>query len=668
MVARSSREAGPPGYEQDRWGGLGTPKESGNEAVDYGLTVVQAIMQYRDEAEDAKEDRLNLNRRNRDAFLGRQDWSHKVAGQSREFLPKVPVSVEQMASFIKRGLVSFGDWFSVQLDRGLQEIVAPNQLEDLMRVFLENLWDRNNVSQHIANVISDSVKTALLESLMIIKVHGGHRTTRKFHAEPGEIKVDMKTGTVSKGEPTLGFEEVSEWRLRIDLVRAEDYYPDPTGNGLYEIHTVERDLHEVLQAAADGLYDEETVKQLIDQDYPRAEDEERTDRDRNQPEATAPGFRKRVVIDEFWGTILNSDGTIAHENVVAAVANGKYLIRKPEPNPFWHQESPFVVAPLIRVPYSVWHKALYDPASSLNLALNEMFNLMLDGGLASVWGIKQVRLDDMDDPNQVAGGIQQGATIAVKSTLPVGGKVVETVSEGKVPQDAMAMFEFLNREFTMAAMTNELKLGALPGKEVRATEVMEASQSQAVTLDGILADIETSFIQPMLRKAFFNILQNADSIPERDMLARTSKRLALILLRSPPAERYALFAGGFRFRVFGLSATMARARDFQRIMAIMQAVQANPLLFQAFMKKFSPEKTLNRMMKAININPDDILITEEEEKGLPETIASLPGIAEILGNRPGVQGGQRDNGQGVPGMQEEAAQLGNPITGMAPNG
>lgn len=645
-----------------------------DEDIDGDLSVIQAIDAYRIEAEEARYDRLADNRRNRDAFLGKQDWSHKVAGQSKEFLPKVPVAVEQMAAFVKKGLVQFGDWFSVDLDRNLEHIVTGQQVAELMKVFLENLWERNETTVHVATLISDAVKNALLESLMIVKIHGGNKVSRKYRVEPGDVILDETSGRVEKGQQKLAMTEVNEWRLRADLVRPEDYYPDPTGNGLYEIHRVERDLHEVMQAAADGLYDEAIVKRLIDTDYTRPEDEERPDRARNQPPTTAPGFRKRVVIDEFWGTILNSDGTIAHQNVVAAVANGKFLIRPPEPNPFWHQESPFVVAPIIRVPWSVWHKALYDHASSLNLAINEMFNLMLDGGIAAVWGVKQVRMEDMEDPGQIAGGLQQGMTIAVKNTLPVGGKVVETVSEGQVPNDAMAIFEFLNREFMSAALTNELKLGSLPGKEVRATEVMEASQSNAITMEGIVSSIEVGFIDPLLRKAFMTILQNADSIPERDMMSAGSKRLALIMMRSDPAERYALFAGNCRFRAHGLSSTTARARDFQRMMALHQAVTSNPVLFQEFVKKYSPDKTLKRMMKALQLNPDDIQMSEEEKEGLPENLASLPSIAALLGTAnkgvgsPGSNGGQRANGGGVPGMQEEAAQLGNPITGMAPNG
>ena len=103
---------------------------------------------------------------------------------------------------------------------------------------------------------------------------------------------------------------------------------------------------------------------------------------------------------------------------------------------------------------------------------------MLDGGIAAVWGIKQLRIEDLEDPSQIEDGIKQGMTLAVKQTLPHNAKVLETVSEGEVPKESMAVFEYLNKEFTSAAMTNELKLGALPPKQVRLLSALESSQSQ----------------------------------------------------------------------------------------------------------------------------------------------------------------------------------------------
>lgn len=619
---------------------------------DNRLTVIKAIERCRRQSEQAREERIRKNKKNRDLFLGRQDWTHKMEGQSKEFLPKLPVSVEQMSSFVKRGLVQHGDWFSVRLDSELEEIMQPHQVRAIMRCFLEKLWDHNNNTADFATKISDGVKNGLLESLMIFKIHGGMMPIRTFRRRVDELT----------GEEVPEMTEDEEWYLRIDLINLEDYYPDPTGNNLYEIHRVERDLHEVLEQAEQGLYDLETVRQLIDHDFPRPEDEKRQEDAKDQRESVTPSFRKRVVLDEFWGTILNDDGTVAHRNVVATVANDKYLIRGPEPNPFWHQESPFVVAPLVRLPGSVFHKALYDHAADLNVALNELFNLMLDGGIASVWGVRQVRLDDLEDPGQISGGLRQGSTLAVKSSLPHGNYVVERVDSGDVPQDAMAMFEAINREYTQAALTNELKMGALPPKQVRATEVMEASQSQAVMLDGMITDLEVH-MKEVLRKSWLTIVQNADSIPIDLIETVADRQVALLIMRASPAERFELFAGRCDFKVSGLSQMLSKAMDFQKLMALLQSVSMNPLLFQAFIQKFSPDKTLRHIMRVLNINPDDIQKDRDEMNETEQQMQQTMMLMQMMnGQSQGLPGAGSGDSEQASVNQEMA-----PRTGMVPN-
>jgi hypothetical protein len=381
------------------------------------------------------------------------------------------------------------------------------------------------------------------------------------------------------------------------------------------------------------------------------------------------------VLDEFWGTLLDDEGRVAHRNVVATVANKQYLIRPPEPNPYWHQRSPFIAEPLIRVPFSVWHKALFDHASDLNRAINEMFNLMIDGALASVWGVRQVRLDDMEDPSQAEDGIKQGATIAVKQTLPHGQKIVEQVTEGEVPQEAMAMFEALNSEYVQAALTNELKMGALPPRQVLATEVLESSQSQNLMLDGIVADLENNVMAPTLLMCFLNVLQMADSIPETQYANATDRMVALLIMRSKPAERYAMFSEKANFKVSGLSTMMTRALDFQKVMAMLQALRMDPMLMQEFQMEYSPAKMLKHMYRVLAMNPDNF------RKSLEERTAARQGQQQqgaVAANQ-FIQGGPQNAegqpagvaaGPGTGGDPQVAAiqQQANPATGMPMGG
>ena len=628
---------------------------------DGNISVIQAVKEAFNTAEEARRTRLWKNYQNREMYLGRQDWSHKQPGQSTEFLPKVPIAVEQMSALVKRGLVQFGPWFSVDVDDNIRQAISGHHIQAILEPFLNNLWRQNNKTTDVTTVISDAVKVGMLESLMILKVHGGMMKTRKFVAEKGNVELS-EDGEAKRGDDKLRIEEDEEWRLRIDVIRPEDYYPDPTGNGLYEIHRVERDLHEVIDMAEAGIYDMKAVEQLINVHYPRPMDEERTDRDRNQDEATDPSYRKRVVLDEFWGTLLNSDGTVAHRNIVCTVANDKFLVRPPEPNPFWHQESPFIAEPLIRVPFSVWHKAVFDDASTLNLALNEMFNLILDGGIAAVWGTRQIRMDDLEDPGQVSGGIPQGMTLAVKSTLPHGQKVLETITEGTVPGDAMAVFQFLDKEFAAAALTNELKMGNLPTKQVRSTEVIEASQSQSVTLDGIVADLENNIMVPLLRKAWLTVLQNADKMVPEVFTGAVDRRVALTLMRASPAERFAMFYGMAKFTAHGLSSTMSKSRDFQKMMALQQAIQTNPFLLQAAMRRFSADKTLDSMFTLMNFNPKQIEKTQDELEQLDAEMARTQQAQGMMGPN---QGG---DGTGNASVKADANQIANPLSGLTANG
>jgi hypothetical protein len=467
--------------------------------------------------------------------------------------------------------------------------------------------------------------------------------------------------------------DVTRWRLCVDLIRPEDYYPDPSGLGLYEIHKSERDLWEVMDLAEQGLYDMDAVLQLKSS-YERVAQERRKDQHRGQERTQPPNFRKKVVLMEYWGTLLDEDGYVAERNIVTTIADDHFLIRPPEPNPFWHGESPFVVAPLIRVPFGVWHKAVYDSAASLNLAINELFNLILDGGISSVWGIRQVRGDMLEDPEQISDGIGQGVTLSVKNELPSGEKVLERVDEGAVPQDAMAVYSVLNGEFNSAALTTALKMGQMPDRRVLATEVQESSAGQDLTLEGILGTLEQQALQKVIRKAWLCILQDADNLLSDDVVAAIGAPAAVTFRRMTPAQRFALLANPTSIKVFGLTAVLAKAQNFQKQAALMQIVGNNPLLMQQYQRKFSSEKQLDNLMRSLNLNPEDLEKTPEEIQQNDQELARMQQMGQIL-NGPGqgaAPGGQQASGKASPstagpGQASAINQLTSPSTGIVGN-
>ena len=626
-------------------GRAGDDKVIGSD-IDGSLTVLKAMREYKKEAEDARKTRMRKNLDNRRAYLGIQDWEHKGKGQSKEFLPKTPVAVEQFVGFVKRALTQFGAYYEVKLPSGSRSPISENAIRNLMECHLSNILVDDNRMSSFPVLISDAIKVGALESLVIFKVHGNMKMHRKFRLEPGTQQL-------------TSFEQ-DEWNLRVDLIRPEDYYPDPTGAGLYEIQSTTKDLHYLKQRAKEGIYDKAAVNR-VEEDFRHRKDNDRRAIDQGQDEAQKPSFRKQVLIDEFWGTLVDAKGEVLHENVFCAMANNKYLIRKPTPNPFWHQESPFVAEPILRVPFSVWHKALFDHAVEINFAANEIFNLIIDGGISSVWGIKQLRVDDLQDPGQVSNGISQGDTLVVKSTLPHNAKVLETVTEGKVPTDAMAVLEMLSREFAASALSSELKLGTLPGKEVLATEIVELSQSQAITTDGIVSDIERSIIGGALRKIWLTILQNMDDVSSEVIINAVGMKTALVLSKMTPEERFAVFANQCSFKVNGLSAMLAKVRDFQKVMALLQSVMSNPLLMQAFFKKYSPNRILSYIMKTLAINPEDMERDEAEISRIEEELKELPAFMNLTGNSQAISA----QNVGEPQLPAEIDAMTNPTASLA---
>lgn len=617
--------------------------------------VIDFIEQCYGEARDAKQERLARNQLNTEAAMGRQDWSHKQAGMSREFLPKTGVAVEQLVAFFKRGLTKAGDdWFEFVPPKGPDAPLNAREMRLLLRDFLEECLLEDNVVGQATTAIADGLKLGALESLCIFKVHG---------------QMQMKMVL----DPRSGPRRSPDWMLRIDVVPFEAFFEDPTGKRLYRIHLTERDLWEVQQLGEEGVYDKEMVDKLVETQRISNDQERRTADKRGMSESDPPGHRVKVVVKEFWGTILKKDGSIGMQNCLAAVANERFLIRKPQVNPLWHGSDPFVVFPLLRVPLSAHHRAVFDDAAQLNLAMNELFNLFVDGALASVWGVRQVRPDYLSDPADIEDGIPQGMTLAVSTTLPPGEKVLETVTTGQVPSEALAVYEALVAEFAGAALTNELKLGQLPGRTVKATEIVELQQSQAGMLDSLVTDAESG-IAELLKKAWLTVLQHIGLVEMQRIVgaigAEAADRLASEV---NPARRFAAVAQASRVKVRGLSTMLSKVRDFQKMAALMQLVSTNPVLMQQFFARYDAGALLAYMMKTLQLDPDEFLRAEQEEpRTAQQDMQTLPMFQQMVGGAPGSATGAPNGGLGGPGtggapIPAEVNQMVNPMTGMTGN-
>lgn len=588
---------------------------------DTDALIVRTTQSYMREALEAKRDRMRLNRLNYDIFHHKQDYSHKRPGQSQEFLPKQQLATEQMASFISQGLVDMGDWFRVEPQPGHKPtIIDANEIYLLLKRQLEKT--------DFITLVSDAVKTGSLASLMIVKVHGKQTPSYRFFSQNVIENGKMK--------PKLYKAERDVWQLNCELVRPEDYYPDPTGAGLFECQTMYIDKAQVmaLSEGEDALYDMDKVKTL--NAYARdSYDQSWSDRDRETDQSkTYSDYRNRVKLTECWGDILEPvTGEVLYKNVTWTIANDTVLIAKPKPNPFWHGKSPFVVCPIVRVPFSVWHRAPMDAATRTNIAMNELYNLMVDAGMMSVFGIKQIRTDWLEDDREVADGVRPGMTLRASAACPPGGKVVERVDTGALSGESLNMFNLINGEFNQSAMTNDLRMGVMPSRAVKATEVVEASQTITSMFSGIAKIIEVEFIEKILDKAWMTVMQNSNDMDSDEVAALIGQEKAQRLSLMPAEERFAETALGHKFVVFGVSQTLNKQKDFRKLTSLLQTIGSSEVLVEAFIKKYSFEKLLGEIIRALDV--DTAKIEQDEMDQL--MMAMGPGALEEGSTQPGSQ-------------------------------
>lgn len=594
--------------------------------------IVATTAGYKNESKMARFDRMQQNKINYDMYHLRQDFSYKQKGQSRDFLPKMSNAVEQNTSFIQQGLVDIGNWFKVDPEEGLNPDAMEVKPDEIYKLLMRQL-EKNKIVAFIA----DAVKLGMIGSLMIVKVYG--RQVPKYKYKYNE-ELDEKNGKLMK---QLIKVEDKCWELRLDLVRQEDYYPDPRGTGsgskpLYEMQDIYLDYYQVLDLAKQGLYDMEMVKTLKGQGSDEGYDQEYFKNRETGQNSASKHDRHRIKLTECWGNIINAEGELIHENVVWTVANDRLLIQKPTPNPLWHGESPFITAPIISVPHGVWGRALMDAPAMLNRAINEMFNLMVDGGIMSVHGIKQISTHLLEDATQVENGIAPGDTLRANVSCPPGMPVLQRVDTSSVPQDGLAVMNLLNQEFFSSALSSDLRSGLEPVRQVKATQIVEQSQAISGMFAGMAKTLEQEFVTPMLKKSWQTVAQHMSELDFESMKAILGSRRAQALAGLSNEKLFADTVSGCQFTVFGISALLAKQKNFTKLQGMLQTIASSPVLMEEFSKKYDFAKLLTEIMEAL-----DIRSAKLEKDMAPEQAAPTPAM-----NTP----------QGMPNAQSQIPQAG----------
>jgi len=640
--------------------------------------IVQIILAYKKDSEDVrKEQRDSISDANMDCYFLRQDVSNKVRGQSTEYLPDVAQAADHAGALIKRGLTGYGQYFDVDLSKAMpaplpgqpDTRLTGEDAEKILRQHLEPQQTPLGETPSLPLVLEDAVKTALFQSLAIIKVCGDFLVTGHMKLEQEPFFAELDDGTLIQGEPIerLILDEIPEWKLRIYVVRPKDIYLDPTGENRFIIEESECDYHEVMEAAQGehALYDAEAVARMP-RDFRDADRDAELQTETNESVQLGKSARKRTKLLEFWGDIIDTQGNLRYKNVMATVANEHTLIQRPLKNPYWHQRKPYVISPLIRVPFSVWHRAVFDYAVPLNEAENELFNLILDGAIQAVWGIREVQADMLENEKDIEQGIPQAFTALRKPEAPPGVPSIMVTQGGTVPPESLATLQLLSQRLQQATMINEIRLGQTPGGKTTATAVSEAQASSSMYFESIIFDLEQGFIQPLLWMSWLTLLQHVKEWGRKPALRNLiGENTARALAQMSPEQVFMTYGESAAFRVYGLSSVLARTKEFQKLMAFLDMMQRNDMLKQEAAKLLSPRRLIDQICRALNLDFSQLEMTDEEKLEQFGQMVQQSGFSgqDAMGNAEGF-GRPSAPSRGGSSLPGEIRQVSNPMAGL----
>ncbi len=232
---------------------------------------------------------------------------------------------------------------------------------------------------------------------------------------------------------------------------------------------------------------------------------------------------------------------------------------------------------------------------------------------------------------------------------------MERVDSAEEFGEAVQVYNLTQAEFNVSAFTNDLRMGTLPERNVKATEVVSANQSITGVMNGIVKVVEgegwEGWCSPGLNLAWLTMAQHMNDMDTKQVQAILGDKAKKIANLSNE-EIFAETAQGLKFRVFGLSTTLNKMQDYRKLTSLLQTVSGSEGLLAAFMQAYSLPKFLGEIIKSLDIDIDKIANNGPAS-------SSNDGVSQAQPVPPAQPGPQ------VPGQPGAAGQPAPPKPGMA---
>jgi hypothetical protein len=124
-----------------------------------------------------------------------------------------------------------------------------------------------------------------------------------------------------------------------------------------------------------------------------------------------------------------------------------------------------------------------------------------------------------------------------------------------------------------------------------------------------------------------------------------------LLLGLSEEEIFADSVNGLKFKVYGISRTLTKIKDFRKLQSMLQVIGSSEVFMEAFAKKYDFNKLLEEIMRSLDINTDKIKLPEAElgmEAANP--MAALQGAPNAQSQIPQAGAAVNDNAEEAGGL------------------
>lgn len=304
-----------------------------------------------------------------DEMADKEDW------QSRIVLNKPFTTCIQAKSLVRRGLLDKKNYF------GLDTNDSPDEQAKLLSEFWEKdvrYW-LDTDDAYLPDIFADSTEMGFAI---------GQSMATKVGWETDE-----------NGISRLTLNNFPYWHTYPD----PDRKPRKPWSGLYNIHEEWVDLHELRDKETQGIYQHidlvKTGKAGRTGSGYRIEEPKQFQRGTRKTYQRNP-YRNSILVQEFWGTLLDENGDIVMRNCTFTVANG-IVIRAARQNPYRRLRWPwldFSPIPHVLNPHGY---GIYESTLSLWKFQNNLLNLYVDNENWRINNMFEIDLGKLDNPTDL---------------------------------------------------------------------------------------------------------------------------------------------------------------------------------------------------------------------------------------------------------------------------